>query len=111
MPDIGNPNFFKIYRGRYPYTDANGATHYVMVGNTGEVVFMDALTSNANKILGQMATEATPTENIIFLARTSSDNSIGWVRVKSDGVIDCEKANQVYQLRGISYNMSLNWYK
>lgn len=108
MPLPSNANLFKTFKGKIAYTDANNNTKYAMLSCTNEVIFMDRLTSDANKFLGQLPNELTPRGNILFPIRYVT--GLDYIRINSDGRMLGGLANTTYLTDGFSYNISSKFY-
>lgn len=108
MADLGNPNFFKVFKGRYSYTDSSNNTHYAMLSCTNEVIFMDSLSSDANKLICTLPAELRPTSTLYIPARYNGGNS--YIVVNTNGKVTGGTASKTYYLNGISFNICANYY-
>lgn len=110
MPDLGNPNFFKTFEGKYQFQGADGNTYTIMKSCTNDVIFMDNIKSDANRLIGTLPPELTPNK-LITAAVWIGSHEVNWMDIQTDGKIYGKYANSFYYLNGWSFNLSGNYYR
>ena len=108
MAELGNPNFFKTFKGKYQVPDANNTNHTVMLSCTNDVIFLDNYTANSNRLLCTLPTDLRPNANIIIYCRYNSGN--GYITINSNGQVQASTASREFYMRGLSFNISSNFY-
>lgn len=109
MPETGNPNVYTIYRGKYSITAPDGLTHYCMLGNTNEVIFMGDYTSDSNGIVCTLPTELRPESELVFPVCTGTTGTLDIMKIDVNGEIT-SSANTLIRLKGFTFNISCNYY-
>ena len=110
MPLPSNANLFKTFKGKYDLTLPDNTTKPIMLSCTNDVIFLDRLTSDANKIIGTVPVELTPTRNTITIIMLAQGNTVEYWDIKTNGQVKAQSANKMYYSEGQSYNISSNFY-
>lgn len=109
MASTGNPNLFKTFKGRYKLTTLDSSDKYVMLSCTNDVIIMDNFTSDANKILFYLPPEVRPlNEKIVMACRNAS--TFSYIVFEPSGKVRVGTANILYHTKGLSFNISANFY-
>ena len=110
MADIGNPNFFKIFKGKYEITLPDGTKKHAMLSCTNDVILMAHLTSDANSLLATIPNELTPVRNLLFPCFILGGTQLGYILIDTTGKIRADQPNKTYFTEGFSYNISSKFY-
>lgn len=119
MPDTGNPNFFKTFKGRYELVPASGQTtdsNVVMLSCVNDVQFMgDFLLTNyvAGDAIATLPEECRPGKIVkVPVVFNDGADAIVVMTVNTDGTmtLPCDFASATLYLSGINFNISDNWY-
>lgn len=109
MAETGNPNVYTIYRGKYPITAPDGLTHYCMLTNVNDVVFCGNYTADANGLVCTLPNGIRPESTIHFPAY-NEDDAMVHMEVSPQGTVTCDTPSKLVYLRGLSFNISCNYY-
>lgn len=111
MAETGNPNVYTIYRGKYPITAPDGLTHYCMLGNANEVIFMGDYTSDSSGLVCTLPNELCPESTLAFPICIDNSNTLTMdiLEISANGNVYCSP-NNLIKLKGFSFNISCNYY-
>lgn len=109
MPNIGNSNVYTIYRGRYVVPAPDALEHICMLSNVNGVIFCGNYTADSNGKICTLPTELRPESTIHFPAY-NEDGVLCHVEVDSQGNVICDTPLKLVYLRGLSFNISCNYY-
>lgn len=109
MADVGNPNFFKLFKGKYFATDTLGNQFPVMLTATNDIIFMNNFTSDANKLLCTIPPEIRPL-NTITICAWCSGVGVNYIDIRADGQVRAQTASKLYYMNGLTVNISDRYY-
>ena len=109
---VSDLNFFRTFKGKYYATAPDGVTQYpIMLSCTNDVVFMERMTSNSNKLLCTLPPECRPTQQTITIyCYAWGQSDAQYVDIRTNGEVICALANTTYLLDGHTFNISRNFY-
>lgn len=111
MPEIGNSNLLKTFKGKYELTASGGVNTYpIMLSITNDVIFMQNLFSNSSGLVCTLPQECTPINNHIYLPVYVQDNGLQIIDISTDGSVNSPIPSKRHYLTGISFNISKNFY-
>lgn len=112
-PDKGNPNFFKIFKGKFEVELADGASstnHYVMMTCLNQIQFIGNYTSNSEGLIGTLPTECSPKNELVLPCFYSAGGYAAAVLyVASDGMLTTAPDITI-MLEGLEFNVSDKYY-
>lgn len=114
MPDLGNPNFFKIFQGKGEVALEYGATSTnpgIMLTMTNELQFLGDYTIGDSGVLGTLPEGYRPEAELIVpvVTTANSESKVSMLHVLDDGTLMCDPNSDV-KTHGIVVNLSGNWY-
>lgn len=109
MPDVGNPNAFKIYNGRFSINATDQLDHYCMMDIVNNVIFCGNYTADAAGDICTMNPELCPESTIKFPCYCS-DDSLAVITIDAGGNVTTNQPGKQHLLRGLSYNICCNFY-
>lgn len=109
MAETGNPNVLTIYRGRYAIPASDGQDHYCMLSCVNDVIFCGNYTASPTGDICTLPYELRPEDAISFPCYTA-DDLLCQVKVNRLGEVTCDRPNKDIMLRGMSFNISCNYY-
>lgn len=114
MPDLGNPNFFKIFQGKGEVALNSGATTTnagIMLTMTNELQFLGDYEVGVDGVLGVLPEGYRPGAELIVpvVAVEGSASKVTVLHVMDDGTLVSDP-NSSIKTHGIVVNLSGNWY-
>ena len=114
MPDLGNPNFFKIFQGKGKVALNDGATSTnagIMLTIMNELQFLGDYNVGVDGVLGVLPEGYRPEAELIVpvVAATGSQSRVTMLHVLDDGTLVSDP-NSPITTNGIMVNLSGNWY-
>jgi hypothetical protein len=109
MTETGNTNVYTIYRGRYKVPATDNLDHYCMLTNVNDVVFMGNYTADSLGEICTLPADLAPESSIHFPCY-DEDGNLAHIVVSSFGIVTCDKPGKMVYLRGLSFNISCNYY-
>lgn len=109
MAETGNPNVYTIYRGKYSITAPDGLSHYCMLSNTNDVIFMGDYTSDSNGLVCTLPSELRPESEVVFPVCTGTTGTLDVIKIAVNGEMT-SSANTLIRLKGFTFNISCNYY-
>lgn len=111
MPEIGNSNLLRTYKGKYKLTGSGGVNKFpIMLSITNDVIFMQNLLSNSSGLVCTLPQECTPIGSHIYLPVYVQDNGLQYIDISTDGSVTSPILSKTHYLTGISFNISKNFY-
>lgn len=111
MPDLGNPNFFTTFKGKYEVTLAPGALSQnanVMLTCTNEVQFLARFVPGENGLIGTLPSDCAPSVTTVLPVMTET-GLMAAVTIEPTGSVS-SSLQETVMLAGHSFNISSKWY-
>lgn len=103
MSDTGNPNFFKVFQGKYQLSTGEE----VMLSCINTVQFMDDLAADDAGLLTVLPEECRPAQKVAL--PVVADGIVSVVEIDADGNVT-GTPGKLHYMNGISFNISGRYY-